>query len=199
MAVLSLRAPRGVTRGGAHAPIVRWWLWGPSPPGPTRRELRQPPPRRHLYTGHFGPPMTRDTHCVRVAPPADTSTKGAESVLTHLPPPRTHNIRNRIVRDGGDGGMGTVWQRGPPLPCGGSTNGEPLRSSAHADTHAVIHTPSHSRAYVYRRPRTTRNTRSRSRPRRGGESARPVWSPAGTPLTTFTLLSDKRTYRTGAI
>ena len=104
---------------------------------------------------------------------------------TPLPPPRTRNFcAIAHEHDGVDG----------PAQCGhDATRGEAKASSAGWSTHCHTRTQSHTpRVRTPPRPRTIGNARSRSRSRKGGESARPILSPAGTPLRALTLLSEER-------
>ena len=104
---------------------------------------------------------------------------------TPLPPPRTRNFC--AIAHEHDGVSG-------PAQCGhDATRGEAKASSAGWSTHCHTHTQSHTpRVRTPPRPRTIGNARSRSRSRKGGESARPILSPAGTPLRALTLLSEER-------
>ncbi len=104
---------------------------------------------------------------------------------TPLPPPRTRNFC--AIAHEHDGVSG-------PAQCGhDATRGEAKASSAGWNTHCHTHTQSHTpRVRTPPRPRTIGNARSRSRSRKGGESARPILSPAGTPLRALTLLSEER-------
>ena len=104
---------------------------------------------------------------------------------TPLPPPRTRNFC--AIAHEHDGVSG-------PAQCGhDATRGEAKASSAGWSTHCHTRTQSHTpRVRTPPRPRTIGNARSRSRSRNGGESARPILSPAGTPLRALTLLSEER-------
>ena len=160
------------------------------PPGSTNGV--PPPSPGHLYTGRtFRPPASPEGGrgpLVRKTKRQGSSTGAANkqaSSPTPLPPPRTRNFC--AIAHEHDGVSG-------PAQCGhDATRGEAKASSAGWNTHCHTHTQSHTpRVRTPPRPRTIGNARSRSRSRKGGESARPILSPAGTPLRALTLLSEER-------
>ena len=157
-----------------------------SPTAPLRDFHPGPTARGYFYSqdellAHRGP-LVRKTK--RQGSSTGAANKQASSP-TPLPPPRTRNFC--AIAHEHDGVSG-------PAQCGhDATRGEAKASSAGWNTHCHTRTQSHTpRVRTPPRPRTIGNARSRSRSRKGGESARPILSPAGTPLRALTLLSEER-------
>ena len=165
---------------------MKYWLgWGPGSlpihhrPLPLGTFTPGPPPagifiRRTNFSPTRNPPRARGP-LVRKTKRQGSSTGAANkqaSSPTPLPPPRTRNFcAIAHEHDGVDGPAqcGDDARRRPPLLAG---------ARAFTRTHNRAR-----RADVYRRPRTIGNARTRSRSRRGCGNARPILSPAGTPLT----------------